>query len=378
MYRRTDQDEVAAASRNSIVPFELLRPRNTDRAVAFITVNGNPSGHNAFVAGVDIRLPENDVAPCGAFCGLHKLRRAADRPQYHQLLIKTVRRLSPWMEGRPISAPRRFRLMWAGSGKRGGPRGDLLRHHQARRDWLLHDTRNEDATTTPEFPNASASGRVDLVRRQRRAPHAHPHAPHTSCTRVHPAQRVAHWMPRAMSESDFCYSPLGQNDGDSDRYLPAVLYGCVPVFATAGEALPLEEAIDWKDAALRVFLARLAVNASRLLIPLPVRPQLSARDIPKLPEILGAINASRLLRMRRALQRVWPALLWPFFDRFNMTKLRPRGNARPRQARHGAYKRSDAFSNLMTVLRRRLGAHGCVVRVRTHSGQRTSLQPRVT
>ena len=145
----------------------------------------------------------------------------------------------------------------------------------------------------------------------------------------------------------------------SDRYLPAVLYGCIPVFAAEGEALPLEEAVDWRDAALRV-----SEPASQaILVPLSAsRPvQITARDIPNLPKILATINASRLLRMRRALRAVWPQLLWPFFDKFNVTKLRvatARGNARPR---HGIHKRAgpDAFSALMTVLRRRLGARGC-------------------
>ena len=36
-------------------------------------------------------------------------------------------------------------------------------------------------------------------------------------------------MSRSMSRADFCYSPLGWDNGDSDRYLPAVLHGCVPV-----------------------------------------------------------------------------------------------------------------------------------------------------
>eukprot|EP00966_Prymnesium_polylepis_P248179 5738413-Prymnesium_polylepis.1 len=38
-------------------------------------------------------------------------------------------------------------------------------------------------------------------------------------------------MGRAMSRADYCYSPLGWDNGDSDRYLPAVLHGCVPVRA---------------------------------------------------------------------------------------------------------------------------------------------------
>ena len=34
-------------------------------------------------------------------------------------------------------------------------------------------------------------------------------------------------LPEAMRRSEFCYSPRGWDQGDSDRYLPAVLHGCV-------------------------------------------------------------------------------------------------------------------------------------------------------
>ena len=47
-------------------------------------------------------------------------------------------------------------------------------------------------------------------------------------------------IPEAMMESRFCYSPRGWDQGDSDRYLPAVVYGCVPVMSDRLEAMPLE------------------------------------------------------------------------------------------------------------------------------------------
>jgi hypothetical protein len=45
----------------------------------------------------------------------------------------------------------------------------------------------------------------------------------------------------SMLSSRFCLSPLGQFGGDSDRYLPAILYGCVPVMTHRLEAMPLSE-----------------------------------------------------------------------------------------------------------------------------------------
>ena len=60
------------------------------------------------------------------------------------------------------------------------------------------------------------------------------------------------WFVKAMASSDFCFSPLGQTQGDSDRYLPAVLYGCIPVFPLPGEALPFEDVLDWNETAVRL------------------------------------------------------------------------------------------------------------------------------
>lgn len=59
-----------------------------------------------------------------------------------------------------------------------------------------------------------------------------------------------------MPHSDFSYSPLGVNGGDTDRYVPAVLYGSIPILLNSSvegnqprtgipQALPLEEVIDW-------------------------------------------------------------------------------------------------------------------------------------
>ena len=47
-----------------------------------------------------------------------------------------------------------------------------------------------------------------------------------------------------MIAADSCISPLGQTQGDSDRYLPAILYGCVPVFTCDGEEGSFDEVIQ--------------------------------------------------------------------------------------------------------------------------------------
>ena len=66
-----------------------------------------------------------------------------------------------------------------------------------------------------------------------------------------------------MVNSDFCYSPLGQRHGDSDRYLPAILYGCIPVFIKEEEARPFDEVIDWS----RISLSLRPVHVSKTISP---------------------------------------------------------------------------------------------------------------
>ena len=91
-----------------------------------------------------------------------------------------------------------------------------------------------------------------------------------------------------MARSDFCYSPPGQYHGDSDRYLPAVLYGCIPIFPKDGEALPYDEVLPWANASLRVGLG----------------------DVASLHTIIAAVSPARLLQMRRKLGTIWRRLLW--------------------------------------------------------------------
>ena len=62
---------------------------------------------------------------------------------------------------------------------------------------------------------------------------------------------------RRLQDSDFCYSPLGGNGGDTDRYVPAILFGCLPVLLNSAfgephpfrilQALPLEEVLRWEE-----------------------------------------------------------------------------------------------------------------------------------
>jgi hypothetical protein len=113
-----------------------------------------------------------------------------------------------------------------------------------------------------------------------------------------------------MSDAEFCYSPLGQFEGDTDRYVPAVLFGCIPVMLTStfynqGKvpmASPLGEhpELDWSTFSVGVTLEELS----------------------ELPAILGRISAARRMRMRHVLSRVWPRFLWSsFYGPYLVSKL---------------------------------------------------------
>ncbi len=64
------------------------------------------------------------------------------------------------------------------------------------------------------------------------------------------------WAPAAhcaTQDADFCYSPMGQNGGDTDRYVAAIMFGCIPVMLNSSHwriavphALPLEEVLHWE------------------------------------------------------------------------------------------------------------------------------------
>lgn len=137
-----------------------------------------------------------------------------------------------------------------------------------------------------------------------------------------------------MSNSTFCYCPLGHDAGDTDRYIPAILFGCIPVMLTTSVkhgrpvpmAMPFEEHpdIDWSSFSVQVPLEELAT----------------------LHETLAALTHSDLRRMRHAMSRVWRRFLWTGI--------------------YGSYLgesgAEDAFETLMGVLRWRLPGLGLATR----------------
>jgi len=146
-----------------------------------------------------------------------------------------------------------------------------------------------------------------------------------------------------MLQADFCGSPPGWNGGDSDRYLPAILLGCIPVFFSKREFRPFEEILDWDQFSLRV----------------------SKHEIPKLHEIIGNISSAKVVKMRRAMAQAWERLLFSSYtpSHESLGNLRDFGFSPGMNAKLpnitsylGEDGRHDAFEGVMAVLRDRVRA----------------------
>lgn len=255
--------------------------RSASRRVAILNFNGFLGEVNHFKRGLDIRLPAFDDHQCGKpaaastpglprlcltgprairavegpLCGMPHSDLARGAPRARAVL----RRLSPWAASAAnaaLSPPtldgrRRYRLFFAGRATLHGPRGGLFRHHRQRPGYLLHDTSGRFAPIG-EAAAANTSDDAFFAKAMARAacPSTDPCTPRARrearewAAEMRRGSRACIPPSRAcvQASSDFCFAPLGQSDGDSDRYLPAVLYGCVPVFGPYDEAKPLEEA----------------------------------------------------------------------------------------------------------------------------------------
>ena len=271
---------------HGIVKWRDIDIRATTRRVGLLTLNGHEGGATNFRRSMDIRLPSFDNHECGPYCGV-----PSHHGQHQRTIARRIlRHYSPWSETQPrrLRARRRWRLFFAGRATLGGARGDLFKHHSQRQSFLIHDT----------------SGR---------------HPPSIHHNKINVTKKS--FFAEGMSSSDFCFVPLGQSDGDSDRYLPALLYGCVPVFASGkAEAKPFEEVIRWEDFSL----------------DLPGGPA----QVKGLHQFLSKVDDTRLYAMRRAMAAVWPKMLWTSVS--GSTYL-------------GEPKSSDAFATLIAVLAKRLG-----------------------
>jgi hypothetical protein len=100
-------------------------------------------------------------------------------------------------------------------------------------------------------------------------------------------------MLEMMRNATFCFSPLGHVGGDTDRYLPALLTGCIPIMLTSvyesgrkqPVVPPLDDLIPWTKLAVLV----------------------DADDMHRLPDVLSRVDVAH---RRYAVYKHWRQLLW--------------------------------------------------------------------
>lgn len=246
------------------------------------TVGSRTTCRCCFSPGLDIRLPTPHHHLCGPLCGYREA----------ELRTHSVWALARAEQEEALRGRRPVRFFWAGSARRpNDARHELLRHHGRREGWRV----------------------LSLAKvKTGRHPGGLPGLPPPTATRP--------FIPREMSQADFCGSPPGWDGGDSDRYLPAILFGCIPVFFSTREARPLEELTDmrWDQISVRIDL----------------------QDIAQLHERLGKFTDDQVVAMRLAMRDAWPRLLFSSYSK--------------RPLLHTKNGSADAFEGIMQVLRQRL------------------------
>lgn len=250
---------------------QAIQPQNPKRRLRYIVWNGLADGADSkngnycsgcIQAGKDVVIPTAQNA-CGPLCGsnLDTLRRFAvwnaDAPNTIFGALDYVKR---WEE-RPHT------MFWAGqvSPRALSPdfdanddisgRGAFWQAHHNRPGWSLHQTYDWAA-------NKPAPLGVSML--------------------------------EMMRNSTFCYNPLGHVGGDADRYIPALLTGCVPVVLRTVRAgtllkyrMPFEDVLEWNKVAVII----------------------DAHDVPRLHEIL-AERSKDLHSLRAHAYSFWRRMLY--------------------------------------------------------------------
>ena len=255
-------------------PFQILppslNPASPHRRYTYVAWNGRGDGHDSnqnacdgcMQRGKDIVVATGQNA-CGPLCGgnMQDLKRfAVWNGESHETLLAALKDVKHW-------PPRRYEMFWAGqvaparmqgsadpSDDPSG-RGQFWRLFQDRTGWSV--------TQTYDWKHDK------------------------------PLIHMEHTVLEMMRNATFCFSPLGRVGGDHDRYIPAILTGCIPVVlssVTVGGVRqpyvqPFEDVLDWHKFAVVV----------------------DARDIPRLPDVLAAVDVAS---KRAHMAHVWRKMLW--------------------------------------------------------------------
>ena len=253
--------------------WELINPASPARLVFYLQFNGWADGLNSrdggclncFTPGLDIRLPTPEGHECGVSCGLHYTYNASSKTSWfipaelQRMLLRRAASQSP-----SVHPERRLRrppsdgcvFSWAGAvrGRNSPSRFEVLK---------LIGTDGACVTNTATGSFKAGDKPVPSI-------------------------------PIAMSRGRFCFSPRGWDQGDSDRYLPALLYGCIPIMSDRFEGMPLDELPEmaWSDVALA----------------------LDKDQLPHAVQILRALPSGLEKAMRNASSQMIPRMLYTSFE----------------------------------------------------------------
>jgi len=234
-------------------------PADPGRVVGHVMVHGMRDGMEGgfetcrvcFQRGKDVYVPVEKNNACGPLCGYN---------------LSTLAARSLWAHERTaLPAPRTHEFFFAGSLDAAAGmtdvngRAQVFLAHGSRPGWRVVNTRGD---------------------------------PGLGLARAPPVDFAAE-----MSEAVFCYSPLGGGTGPADRYVAAILFGCIPVMlrSTLMEgwksyplSQPFDDLLDWESFAVLVDLL----------------------DLPQLHTMLSGIGFAQRRRMQVNMGRVWRKLLF--------------------------------------------------------------------
>ena len=249
-------------------------PSSDTRLIRFIVWNGRSDVHNGecescFLPHIDISVPTAENA-CGPLCGARRDQlvqysawREADAPTS---LASAIRYVQEWPE-RPV------KMFWSGQVGRGA-----YSQKAEEVDW-----RNDVSGRNLFYATYKARAGYELYQ--------------SYDWEADKAVKPYNWtILEKMSTSTFCFSPLGHRGGDMDRYLPAILTGCIPVFLEyvyqGGRKQtvtpPLAGLINWDQIAVII----------------------TPEQMPELDAILDGVH---VVKKRAHMWNVWRSMLWSGF-----------------------------------------------------------------
>jgi hypothetical protein len=96
-----------------------------------------------------------------------------------------------------------------------------------------------------------------------------------------------------MRNSTFCYSPLGSHGADSDRWLPAIMTGCIPIILNSVQYGSRIDTIHYPEG-----------------VDHTVAITVNTHTVQFLDEILAQTSEHEIMMKRAHMAVLWRRLLW--------------------------------------------------------------------